>query len=314
MKLPTIPAVMAPLLRRSVNSDIVAIAVTLLAIIGVFFPFWFPALAKHLNTTPETLAMLIAVVLFLAGDRFIDIVRHYDTTKAISELVGPASQAITCTYVGTYMEALEYFKGRIKFAESVKDTIITYKIAPKELDIYFFDTDDAASVQKMISDHVNRGRIYRAVISGKVVDNIYKDNQIPIAIDKNNKHFFHIKTIDTEFPIMNFTILEYGMGEANREVLFGWGHHIHDEVGHVFSSRDRKIVDTFERLFESLVNSAQDWPKEEEETKAILHDRFEGLLLSLIKAANDWPKTEVHAVSGGGDRDHQDGTPRQAAK
>jgi hypothetical protein len=109
--------------------------------------------------------------------------------------------------------------------------------------------ESTRSIQTTFADLVKRGKVYRAIISeDESVKSMFRNIDIP----QDKRNLLHIRILKKSFPSINFTILEYGPSDENMEVLFGWGHHIHDERGHVFSSKNPKMVDTFEKLFQAL--------------------------------------------------------------
>ena len=63
-----------------------------------------------------------------------------------------------------------------------------------------------------------------------------------------------IGIIETPFPIMNFTIIEYSDKKEDREVIFGWGHHKDDWTGSTYTSGDPHIVATFMSYFRCLTS------------------------------------------------------------
>ena len=77
-------------------------------------------------------------------------------------------------------------------------------------------------------------------------------------VDAEHKTRINIQQVRCDFPSINIVILEYSARADDREVLFGWGHHAHDQRGFAFSSTSPDLVDTFDRLFDSISGTCQD--------------------------------------------------------
>jgi hypothetical protein len=52
------------------------------------------------------------------------------------------------------------------------------------------------------------------------------------------------------YPIINFMLLKYS--DKTREVMFGWGHHPEELGGAVFMSRNKELVEVFDRFWRTL--------------------------------------------------------------
>jgi hypothetical protein len=230
----------------------------MLSIAGGLTPFIFIG-DKFLNGTPfeknpAFASLFFALVVYMLTDKITALYAAIESDEILVDLLRPVIRRVECSHIGTYREAYTYFRSRLAYAETIKDVTIMHGVRSQEKDLFFWNSTHMVDMKSAIIEWVNTGKIYRGIFSKNILDVFERD----FPVSKDNRNLLVIQETSGDLPALNFCILEYSPREDDREVLFGWGHHAHDERGHVFSSMSPQLVDTFDRLFSSLSESAKD--------------------------------------------------------
>lgn len=158
---------------------------------------------------------------------------------------------VDVTYIGTPDDGLEQCAAAARRAKMVKDTIIR---STTEREDFYSDSENCQQVRDAIKQRIIGGGnfLFEQIISDNNKNQQYflsKD----IPPDKLRARAIRY-AIDTELPLMNFTITDFGGGKKN--VLFGYriGHQ-HNEQASVFSSDNERLIMMFERWWEELVKA-----------------------------------------------------------
>ena len=237
-----------------------AMTMTFIAVFGIGLPMIFDV---KISAEKFSLGLIIGIVLLITGDRFIDVVRDGERSAGIAEITRAIEQVIDCRYIGKYPEAWKYLITRLEYISCVKDVTVVYGIKQDLLDQFFYRQQSGFDPTGQIAEFVKKGGVWREIGSPNIkeafIDKIVKE----IGDDYNSRLFYAASREET--PQMNFTVVEYKTrGEDNlqqRQVLFGWGHHKFDDLGHVFSSTNPFLVDTFDRLFTALSENVSPYPQ-----------------------------------------------------
>lgn len=138
--------------------------------------------------------------------------------------------------------------------------------------LVLFNLDDARSsdeYRKDLVDHTHQAieLFLRANVANRWTDLVSWEtlaherldwrsfsSRLTASSDLKDQYMVHVTK--EAYPIVNFTIVYYRIGKGaarpKPKVLFGWGHHSHDQGSPVFSSSDENLVSYFERYWDCL--------------------------------------------------------------
>lgn len=158
------------------------------------------------------------------------------------------------SYLGGKDDGLDVLRSRLKRAHKVYNTFVSYGVKNSQKDALLyssFSTDDIASHffemlckrNTVVVNIVSNDTLYFANDINEMVTGEYKDRVLGSHI---------VGVLKSNFPIVNFTVVEYSDRKEDREVIFGWGHHKDDWSGCTFSSTDQHMISTFMSYFKCL--------------------------------------------------------------
>src|SRR3954462_10978333 len=159
--------------KRHRRSELASILGGALAILGLLAPFLIDNITPKW-TSKEFVAIFIALLFLLLGDRISNFFRSIENSQALTEMMEaikiPMAHAIECRHMGTYVEALEYLKTRLPYAEFVKDVTVSYGISDRELQLFFYKEDESNLLTNVIAKFVSDGGIWRGILSSNLLN------------------------------------------------------------------------------------------------------------------------------------------------
>jgi hypothetical protein len=159
-------------------------------------------------------------------------------------------EGVECYYIGDDIAALMYLIKRLPQLIEFRDvhTRSEYgynRYTEKSLDAFH------KGVRTFLSeDRDNRVEL----LVGQMAEKNYME-AFTAAVDGQEKKVRCFR-LRRSGPLMNFVLLYYSEGTPQKEVLFGWGRYSHSSGESVFRSSHHRLVQEFEKLYESLVKSS----------------------------------------------------------
>lgn len=207
------------------------------------------------NSAIQTSA-IVSILVIIIGDRLTSIASRQEDKKVLERIDNSLHEVAMCIHMGSPSEAIDYFISKMDTARSVWNTFVIFGEE---------GNDRAALYGKSKADSIRKAIVQFVATDGKRWTDVFANNSEEFA--KDFKHrvgndiagIYHCGLLRSDFPIINFAIIQYSVyGDESSEVLFGWGNHNKDRVGNVFLSRNPKVVNTFFRYYEVLMENC-DW-------------------------------------------------------
>lgn len=169
------------------------------------------------------------------------------------------NSVVDCLYMGRGSTARDLILSEAEKAERVLDTFIVHKIHEHEAFFAFHGPEGIKKIRGTIENVVKRGGKWTSIMSERYSaqgsDSFYAFAK---TLKNESAANFNCFIVKTEYPVINFTILEYGSvaNVIKKRVYFGWGHYPSDPDGHVFSSENGIVIDMFEKYWTELQSDA----------------------------------------------------------
>jgi hypothetical protein len=159
-------------------------------------------------------------------------------------------EAVECYFVGDNIAALKYLIKQMPHLIKFRDVHIRPEFGHNRYNEKFIDAIHQG-VRIFLNEDRDNGL---ELLVGPTAEKKYMEAFITAADGQERK--VRCFMLRRSGPLMNFVLLYYSEGIPQKEVLFGWGRYSHSSGESVFRSSHYRLVQEFEKLYESLVESS----------------------------------------------------------
>ncbi len=242
-----------------------------------------------------TLGAFVSILVIIGVDKGAELLIRRERDQKLNENFEKLNKKLdiaSCIYRGRASTALYYVLENLKRAHTVYNTYISCGVAHA----FSYDEEAIDALSKGYFDFLSKGglwvdvisdpsgKYYKEILMGKDRNDVQRENR---GIQADRKGAYIYNEFKSNFPSINFIILEYGGGD--REVFFGWGHHKSAPIGNVFSSTKDTIVSMFDDLLETMrdnsVSIEKDPPKEKSLEEFLLEEKED---IRIREIEGDW--------------------------
>jgi hypothetical protein len=211
---------------------------------------------------PQSIKDWLSMLLVLISLSALIFSIYWEVKRAIDHVINVSHGGFENRFISLSHQAFQPLTERLKKAINVKNTFIDHR------EVSFGGTSNPYTFyseprMKLYEEFFQaEGKLWIDVVSKTTVLSnspkfSSKRTRIAQATRKKKKEGGDYQTfvLKQSTPAVNFIILENSPDE-DKEVLWGWGFHSEEPSASVFLSRDARVVQYFDKLFDSMVKDA----------------------------------------------------------